>query len=314
MKRILSVLAVVLAIMTTLFLQPVNARGKYIRGSMKWDNLRRSYLLYVPGTLDRSQAVPLVIVLHGGGGTSRAMQKLTNYGFEPPADRDNFIVVYPNGIGRMWNDGRKMPRRSNADDVGFITALIDQLAKKYKIDKKRVYCTGASNGAKMSYRLACERTDKFAAIAAVISPMTVGQASGPKPSGPISVLIMNGTGDPLAPYNGGDMSLMGKKGKLGTVISTVDTVKYWVKNNRCSSRPRKTTLQDKYPGDGTRVYREVYGRGKNGTEVVLYRIEGGGHTWPRGPQYLREKHIGKVCKDIDGCEVIWEFFKRQRKK
>ena len=227
------------------------------------------------------------------------------------SEREGFIVAYPDGIERRWNDGRGQQRyrahRENIDDVGFILKLIDRLSEQFSIDRKRVYVTGISNGGLMSNRLANERADKIAAIAVVTASITTELASRFSPPQPIPVLIINGEADPLVPYEGGEIHF--GKLALGTVTSTAETVRLWLKHNGCPAKPVVTSLPDVDPGDGTRVRREVYGSAESDAEVILYCIENGGHTWPGGQQYLPESRIGKTCRDINACVVIWNFFK-----
>lgn len=306
-KAVLIILCSVFA----LVLVSTGCRQHYVSGdytrSLQYGGLERTYSVHIPPSLGNKQ-IALVIALHGGGGSAEAMRKLTQGGFDILADKDGFIVVYPDGVENQWNDGREgdfsRAHRENIDDVGFISALIDRLAEEYNIDKKRVYATGISNGAFMSYRLACELSDKLAAIAPVAGEMPANLPSLCSPSRPISVLIINNTYDRLVPWNGGPIA-----GGRGTGLSVAESVKFWVIHNNCSPSPTITELPDTDPQDGTRVQRAVYGQGKDGTEVVLYAIEGGGHTWPGGYQYLSEILIGKTSRDIDANEIIWNFFK-----
>lgn len=289
--------------------------GSYT-SSIMFGGLERTYRIHIPQSFDKTKPTPLVIVLHGGGGSGRAMVALTLGGFNTLSEREGFIVVYPDGIGKHWNDGREGLRyrahREKIDDVGFISALIDHLVKEFNIDKKRVYVTGMSNGAIMSYLLACKLSERIAAIAAVAGLIPKNLPLHCSPSRPISVLIINGVEDPLVPWEGGEFRF--GRLKLGRGLSVSDTVNYWVTHNKCSSLPTITWEPDKDPQDGTRVRKEVYGQGKEGTEVILYAIEGGGHTWPGGYQYLNERIIGKTSRDIDANEVIWNFFKKHIKK
>jgi polyhydroxybutyrate depolymerase len=128
----------------------------------------------------------------------------------------------------------------------------------------------------------------------------------------VSVLIINGTDDPLVPWAGGDVHLGPLE--LGQVLSVADTVKFWVSNNKCASLPLVTQLPDKDPSDGTTVRKETYGGCEDGAEVVLYAVEGGGHTWPGGLQYSPESIIGRTSRDFDASEVIWQFFKEHPTK
>lgn len=282
-------------------------------GSIRWAGLERTYRIHVPPSYDKTRPMPLVIALHGGGGTGEKMEKLSLGGFNTLSDKEGFVVVYPDGIKRHWNDGRSaeetgwQAHKENIDDVGLMSALIDYFIKELNIDKGRVYVTGISNGALMSYRLACELTGKIAAIAPVAGTMANNLYPHCSPSRAISLLAIHGTKDPLAPWEGGLRGFAGKK--LGRALSVADTFKYWKTHNRCPSASVITYEPDKNPQDGTKVRREVYSGCKDGTEVILYAIEGGGHTWPNGYQYLPELLVGKTSKDIDANEVIWNFFK-----
>ena len=274
------------------------------------DGLERSYRVYVPTSIDDNEDVPLVIALHGGGGTSQGMMRLTENRFNELADSEKFIVVYPDAIEKNWNDGRGLEdyysQRENVDDVGFISTLIDTLAGQYNIDRSRVYVTGISNGALMSFRLACEIPEKIAAIAPVAGSMLENFSDIFTPSLPMPVLMINGIEDPLVPWGGGAIHFGDRE--LGNVISVEESIDFWVDYDNCTSNTTRVWLPDLDPDDGTRVYKEVHGNGTGGTEVILIAIEGGGHTWPGGFQYLSESLIGKTSRDIDACELIWSFF------
>lgn len=285
--------------------------------SLVHDGLKRTYRIHIPSSYHKNRSMPLVIALHGGGGTGEGMEELTRGGFNTLSEKEGFIVVYPDGVKKNWNDGRKEVRsrahREKIDDVGFISALVVKFTKELNIDQKRVYVTGISNGALMSDRLACELSEKIAAIALVTGSIPKNKTYTSLPSRPIPVLVINGIADPLVPWEGGEIvGILGEQ--RGEVISTSETIKFWVTHNRCSSTPVITELPDKNPLDGTRVRREAYSKGREATEVILYAIEGGGHTWPGGRQYLPERIIGKTSKDIDANEVIWNFFKAHKIK
>ena len=270
--------------------------------------LKRTYHLYVPERYDSKNPAALVFVLHGGGGTGNRMGKFT--GVSALADHHGFIAIYPNAVEKHWNDGRDLEdyrsNRENIDDVGFISALIDTIASRYNLDHKRVYVTGISNGAMMSFRLACELTDKITAIAPVVGSFGENISKVCEPSRPIPVIIIGGTGDPLVPWNGGHVHLFRKK--FGKVLSFADTTRFWVEHNGCSADPDISWLADVDPEDGTRIRKKVYSQCNQGVRVILYEIQGGGHTWPGGPQYLPEWMIGINSKDLDAAEVIWDFF------
>ncbi|MGD9074248.1 MAG: PHB depolymerase family esterase [Desulfobacteraceae bacterium] len=280
--------------------------------SMTYDGRTRTYQVHIPPLHATRMHLPLVIVLHGGGGTGRKMKHyLTRGGFNALADEEGFAVVYPDGVERHWNDGRELDRyrahREDVDDVGFISQLIDHHVATLRIDPRRIYVTGISNGGLMSYRLACQLTQKITAIAAVTASLSEKLRATCKPSANISVLIMNGTEDPLVPWDGGDIHIWWRT--FGRVLSTRDTLRFWVERNRCSPSTALVEAWDENEEDGTRVRREVYGECKDDVEVVLYTIEGGGHTWPGGYQYLPEWIIGKTSLELNANETIWRFFK-----
>ena len=288
--------------------------------SMSYKGLKRTYLVHVPEAPQSSGSLPLVIALHGGGGTAPTMVKLTAGGFDRLADRDGFLVAYPEGIAKNWNDGRSAQEagyrahEENIDDAGFISALIDSLVGDLHADPHRVYVTGISNGAMMSYRVACELSDKVAAVAPVDGNIPRNLLPLCSPSRPVSVLAINNVGDPLMPWKGGSITGPFGMKKLGQVLSVHESIACWVAEDSCPSGPVVTDEPDRDPEDGTRVRREAYGPGTEGTEVVLYAVDGGGHTWPGGSQYLPRLVIGRTSRDIDACAVIWDFFKRHIRK
>ena len=294
---------------------PITA-GNDQKVSFIHNGLKRTYHIYIPSSYNKSVQIPLVIALHGRGSNGWGMIVLTHKGFNKLADKDGFIVVYPDGIELNWNDGRMdeeandRAHRENIDDVGFISALIDTIVRDFNIDQKRVYVTGISNGAIMSYRLACELSQKITAIAPVDGNMPVALYPGCSPARTVSVLAINNTDDPLVPFEGGNIYGKFRKINLGKVLSVDESIGFWVNHNNCSSTPVVTEAPDLDPRDGTRVTIKQYLNNYDGTEVVLYIIEGGGHTWPSGLQYLPARVIGKTSRDIDANEVIWSFFKK----
>lgn len=290
------------------------------RGSFKHDDLVRTFHRYVPSSYNKSIQLPLVIALHGRGGSGESMVLVTLKGFDKLADKDGFIVVYPDGIELNWNDGRMdeeandRAHRDNIDDVGFLSALIDSMIKDYNIDPKRVYVTGISNGAIMSYRLACEISHKIAAIAPVDGNIPVMLSPECYPASPVSVLAINNVNDPLVPYEGGNIYSSIRKLNLGKVLSVDESIGFWVNRNQCSALPVVTEEPDLDPEDGTKVTKKEYFNSIDGTEVILYSVDGGGHTWPGGLQYLPSWIVGKTSRDINATEVIWAFFKKHSRQ
>jgi polyhydroxybutyrate depolymerase len=266
----------------------------------------RTYLVHVPKSYDGSKPYAVVLAFHGGG--SNAWQMVDFCALNEKADQAGFLVVYPNGTGRLaraltWNAGNccGYAMLNKVDDVAFVRSLLDDLGKVVKVDPKRVYATGISNGAMMAYRLASELSDRIAAIAPVSGPMGTEACS---PKRPVSVMHFHGTADEFTPYKGGK----GRKSISGTNFYSVEhSVHAWVKADSCPEEPKEVNLPDK-ARDGTKVTKKSYGPGKQGAEVVLVIIEGGGHTWPgREP---RVKFLGKSTKNVAANDLMWEFFQK----
>jgi polyhydroxybutyrate depolymerase len=269
-------------------------------GSLDVAGVKRTYVMNVPGQL--GTAVPLVLAFHGHGGDGAGEARLTR--LDDLSDRFGFIVVYPDGIDRAWNDGR--PQNAGSDDIGFVSALVADLERRYPIDKKRIYATGFSNGGSFTQYLGCKLANQFAAIAPVSGYLPVVDVDGCKPSRPLPVLEIGGTSDPIMPYKGGDIYV----GIFyrGAVLSAEDTAALWRANARCAAVPVSSALPPVVPADGTSITRSVYASCAAGTSVVLDTVVGGGHTWPDGPQYQPPSLIGLASNQLDASAAIVDFF------
>jgi polyhydroxybutyrate depolymerase len=267
----------------------------------------RVYRLYVPRSLPRDKPAALVLAFHGGEGEGATLEPFLR--FDDLADREGFLVAYPDAVGKHWNDGRENEHfesyREKVDDVAFVSALIDAIAKEHRIDPARVYATGISNGGIFSHYLAARLSTRIAAIAPVAGGIAEPFRASFHPERPVSVLLMNGTEDPLVPYHGGGV----RRGTNGRVLDTEEAARIWAAADGCTKEPRVETLPDADPHDACRAKRSRWTGGREGAEVVLYTFEGGGHTWPGGRQYAPEILVGRVCHDVDATQVIWDFFK-----
>ncbi len=276
---------------------------------MTFKGYERNYYVHLPNKEKMNQPVPLLFHLHGGGGTAEGTPELTFGRFDELADRDGFIVVYPNAIEKNWNDGRKSDDvkswREDIDDVGFIIAIIDELKTKYKIDEQRIFTTGMSNGGFMSGRLACDRADIFRGAAILTAQISKDYLPSCNPAQPLAILVMNGTEDKIVPYDGGQITILKKT--RGEILSTEEFVDFWKGKNKCTAEKRMVNLPNKLD-DGTTISIKEYSGCANRGALIFYKIEGGGHTWPGGKQYLGEKWIGKTSLEINACEVIWDYF------
>jgi polyhydroxybutyrate depolymerase len=300
------------AVPAVIDINPINyarpAKYEYT-GTITYDQLRWTYLIHIPSTYDETRPTPLVLVLHGSTMDTAQIASIT--GFNSLADKENFIVVYPKSYGDLWNTRTKAFQLQDVDEVGFISALIDTLEKEFNIDRKMVYITGFSAGARMCYLLAGQLSDKVAA-AAPVSGTLYQDSPTPVSSRPLSMLIINGTEDPMVPWKGSNTSQVTfpvPVVKSVDMLSIPDTVKFWVDYNHCSAPPVVSQLPDSATGDGTRVRIEKYGGCASGAEVILYAIEGGGHAWPSVKKYPWYDSLGNMCRDFNASEAIWQFFK-----
>ncbi|MBN1209447.1 MAG: hydrolase [Myxococcaceae bacterium] len=272
-------------------------------GKLEHGGRTRTFRYHLPPQV--KPGAPLVLSLHGRMGQGKGQAKLT--GFNAVADEGGFIVVYPDGVDRSWADGRGTTPADQlgVDDVGFLTALADHFIAEFGADRRRVYAAGMSNGAMMSYRLACERADRFAAIGPVAALMGQALAGSCAPSRPVSVISFVGTEDPLVPFEGGPV-----RGDRGPVLSEAESREKWAALNGCEAGPAVSQEPDRAPTDGTRIRREAHGPCREGSEVVFHVVEGGGHVWPGGAQYLPKAIIGRPSQEADASRALWEFFQR----
>jgi polyhydroxybutyrate depolymerase len=280
-----------------------------IQGTFTFAGRDRRYTLHIPQAYAGAPAA-LTIVLHGGGSTDDPVQWIRSLTrFDAKADAEANLVLYPEAIEHYWNDGRGLRRYTShverVDDVGFIVSLVDHVAKTTPIDLRRVYVTGASNGGMMAFRLACERPERFAAVAVVAANLPV--ALGCAPAARVPVLIMNGTADPAMPWQGGEVRFGLQR--LGEVRSALATAAHWARVNGCDLNPAVVMLPDRAPRDGTRVARADFQNCPPDGAVVLYRVDDGGHTWPGGPQQTPARIVGPTSRDIDATDVIVDFFR-----
>jgi polyhydroxybutyrate depolymerase len=290
----------VAAVLTAAPLDP----GDYTR-TLTVDGRERSYLVHVP---DKAAGRPAPVVLIFHGGALNAKQMVNFCGLNQKADEAGFIAVYPNGSGPRpsiltFNGGNccGYAQRLEIDDVTFTRRLLDDLESAASIDTKRIYATGFSNGAMMTYRIANELSDRIAAIAPVSGP--VGSETC-NPSRPVPVLHFHGTKDEFCPIEG----KAGPRSTSRTDFFSVDqSVKTWVKANGCDPEPKIEALPDT-TDDGTRATRTTYSGGREGSEVILITIEGAGHTWPGREAAL--KLLGPSSKAVDANDLMWDFFQK----
>lgn len=263
--------------------------------SFTYQNMVRDYILHLPTGYNSSNQYPLVLNLHGYGSYAAEQQAYSQ--MNAVADTAKFIVVYPNGVSNAWNVGWWTSYNEGIDDAGFLSALIDTVSKKYTVDAQRVYSCGMSNGGFMSYRLACELNKKVAAIASVTGSMsdsTLYYCTSPRP---VPVLEIHGTADNTVPFNGSQ-----------GMIPIDNVIGYWKQKNETTTSVT-TPLPDINTSDNSTVTRYHYGNGYEGAEVVLLKVQNGGHTWPGT---FPVASLGNTNQDIKASGEIWTFFRRHK--
>jgi polyhydroxybutyrate depolymerase len=280
--------------------------GDYARAIVS-NGLQRYYEIHVPPGYRVEQASPVVLMFHGGGG--KPSQQRNDSGMDEVADRNNFIVVYPAGTGIFkdklltFNAGIccGWAKKHDVDDVSYTRDLLDDLATIFSTDKNRIYAGGLSNGALISYRLASQLSDRIAAIGPVACQLPVDYF-GEYPKRPVSIIDFHGLKDHNAMYYGGIGPRSVSKLRLEPLPQTLQT---WIRHNGCSPKPIKVTRV------GNAVCTD-YGKGKDGSEVILWTLEDGGHTWPGGKMTTGEQrlNLGKINTDISASELMWEFFEK----
>jgi len=310
-KKVLLLLLLGLCTITALVIIRYNPAGQTVEKTIICNSLKRSYFLHVPPSLQKDKPIPMVFVFHGAEGDGTVIEQLTK--FSNLADREGFIAVYPNGYWKNFNDGREpfvsRAHRENIDDVAFVATLIEKISSEFPIDKQRIFATGFSNGAIFSHYLAAHLSGIIAAIAPVDGGIAELFQDKFKPEKAVSVLIIQGSEDPWMPFRGGGII----EGKFGHIIDTHKAAQLWIKHNGCAGELRTGALPDTDTSDGCSVKWYSWRNCRQGTEVMLYAIEGGGHTWPNTIQYLPVKDIGRMSRDFDATKLIWEFFKKHPK-
>jgi polyhydroxybutyrate depolymerase len=246
----------------------------------------RTYHVHVPKSYSSSKPTSLVFVFHGYTQTSSGIEDISQ--MDPVADAHGFVAVYPQGLSNSWNAGSccGTAAQSMVDDLKFVGDMLDQLEKDYCIDPKRVFASGLSNGGMLSHRLACEMSDRIAAIGAVAGTLAIDTCAPPRP---VAVLHVHGTADFVVPYNGGGLS----GGK-----SVPDTIAAWTKIDGCTdATPTNVYMK----GDATC---NTYENCNAGVAVELCTIDQGGHQWPGG----HSDFLGKLSTDLDASEEMAKFF------
>jgi polyhydroxybutyrate depolymerase len=315
------------------------ARAQETRETVTVNDVDRTYLLRLPGGYDHEQKYPVVILLHGMNQETDDMERLTR--FDDLADKDGIIAVYPSALQGRWNVGVRPPAPQRtmmpmgrggrhggggfpggggypgggqsggqgrgeeqrgpapADEIAFLNQMLDQMATQFSVDTARIYVTGLSWGGFMAIKVGCAMADRIAAIAPVGAAMPKTMVC--LPTRPVSVVMINGTSDPVVPYGGGT-----EHNLQLPIVSVEDSAKAWAKIDRCAEKPSQTKLSAHEKG-GMETKVETYDGCQQGAQVVSYSVKGGGNTWPGGEQYEVEEQVGKTSQDLSANETIWNF-------
>ncbi|HEX6162386.1 MAG TPA: PHB depolymerase family esterase [Vicinamibacterales bacterium] len=265
--------------------------------TLQSSGVTREYRLHVPASYDASRPTPLVISLHGAGMWPAAQQRTSQW--DRVADREGFIVAYPSGFSgrgpRIW---QVTAGPSHRRDVTFISDLIDEVSRSYNIDAHRIYANGFSNGGGMSFVLSCTLSDRIAAVGLVDAALTL-PASWCRDDRPVPMIAFHGNSGEAAPYKGGSSWVSVGRPIFQDVEAFMAS---WARRNRCVGKPAVASAAS----DATRI---AYEDCASGAPVILYRLEGGGHTWPGGG-HIAAWFVGSTNRNIDASTVMWDFFKQ----
>lgn len=284
--------------------------------SFRFDGRTRRYIVHVPPQARDAKPLAVVLSFHGGGGNARGQQDYTR--MDPVADREGFIVVYPDGTGRLrrrlltWNAGTccGYARDRRVDDVGFVRALLDTLARRLPVDPRRVYATGLSNGGMMSYRLAAELGDRIAAIAPIAGGTVVDSIRSPRP---VPVMHIHSLDDPRALYSGGLGPPFPYTNARVLQPNMDSVIARWVRFDRCPPTPSVGETVRGRQGSPSATHTATpyrYAPCAGGAEYVIWKLTGAGHTWPGAGVQSWQEHVGPATDVVDADTLLWRFFQR----
>jgi len=298
-------------IVALLICQSTNVFGQAnIIDSIVHQTYQRKFTVHTPTGFTNSKPVPLVIMLHGGGGTMTNAQGFTN--LNSVSNTNGFLAVYPQGYGIIpsggfsWADGRGTSADiAGVDDLGFIDKLLNTLLTNYSIDTNKIYICGFSNGGFMTQRFACKQNQRFAAMASLGSIMDTTLFANCNPKRPIPMLFMLGTADPFVPYNGGPMI---GSGPVPPIVGIDTLINFWKQNNNCITSNSPITITDIDLTDSSTVTLFNFTNCSCNANVSFYKINGGGHTWPGVEIPSYEIIAGQTNEDIQASVELWNFF------
>lgn len=278
----------------------------FTRETIAFGGLERTYGVYAPSAPARG--LPAVFVLPGGGYNVLDARRYTKGRIDAEAEERGFLVVYPDAVGHFWNAGlEKVYRasREGIDDVGFLGAVADRLVAERRADRRRLYAVGLSNGGCMAHRLACADAVRWAAVASVSGAFGAEAAASCRPARPVPILMVNGTEDPILPW--GEHVAHMVVTTLGRRLTIPEAAAKWAALDGCGKVSERASLPDRDPGDGTRWRLTAWRACRAGSEVLLYKVKGGGHTWPNA-EPAKSLILGRSSRDVDFEPLLWDFF------
>ena len=255
----------------------------------------RGWWQFIPSQCQIKEC-PLILAFHSSETAADRLDDVTKW--TTLSSKEHFIIVYPNAINKIWNE----------NDLPFIDNLVDELKKKAKVDAQKIYATGFSTGGLFTYQLACQRSNIIAAIAPVAAHMARELPDQCKPSRAVPLINIVGTNDKKMPLEGGDVKGPFGFRSQGKILSTNETLNFWLRNNKCQQTPVVDKVRDQNKIDDTHAVLERYEGCTNGADIYRWVIGDGGHTWPGGNS--QKKLFGKVTKELDATEEIWNFFQQ----
>jgi polyhydroxybutyrate depolymerase len=280
--------------------------------SLQHQGRLRRYSLNVPPGYSANTPAPLVLTLHGGGGSIQSVQPFTQ--MNRVSNDFGFLAAYPEGYtennnGHVWADGRGTQADADGiDDVGFIDKLIDSLKAAYNIDTTRIYVCGFSNGGFMTQRLACELTNTWAAAGGLGCSMDINLYDTCSPASPLPMLYVLGTADPFVPFEGGTMNP-----GVDPIVAIDSAVQFWVARNGCKTAEPVVNLPDSTMDDSSTVKRWDYTDCDCDADVRFYQVDSGGHTWPGVAIPQQEALLGETNEDMHASYALWDFFQHHQR-
>jgi polyhydroxybutyrate depolymerase len=273
-------------------------------GSLQVDGLTRTYTLRTPKGYPANRSYPLMLLLHGRFGTGMSILEYTDMG--KLADEEGFIVLCPDGYKKSWNDGRAdtPAHQAGVDDVAFLSALLTKFCMNPRVIDRRIHCVGMSNGGFMALKLGSRLGGRLTSISVVAASVPEANPESHLPIGKMPLLILNGTEDPLIKYEGGPISRRSPE----RILATPAFAARYASDLGCTQI--STRDQADIQNDGTSTTVMTWSACEYPSELQLWTVKGGGHTWPGKKRYMSQRLVGRTSQDFDGNRVIWEFASR----